>query len=785
MTSSIQSRLGTAPEEGCKAPVKTVANNPITLSGEQTINTVAVVAGDRVLVNGQVDAATNGIYNVSTTTWTYAKDWNKANDVIAGMLVPSSETVELYQLKPYTGTFTAGTTEVEFQTGVVSSRKYERQTGASASGTTFTLSGMTYVPNTYDLEVEHNGQVLITGQDYTELSSTTVQILQEFSSTSDFVFKSNQTVTLTTTTTSSVTHTQSGTTYNLSTYLQNKHVVSVMDYGAAADGTTDDTAAFQAACDSSDRVYVPAGNYKISSVNLNKGQIISGDGFSDSTGTTIEPTAGQNAFVISGDFVEIYDLEFRDISMVNAEDETTLEANCIYTDAYTANIKHSSGGTTDGSTGLITGITFASGYFEVNDKVTVSAGFPSTTALYTITAVTANSITLDTNSTSATSAVVDQSNFLRLIQGCKIERCQFVNIKGAAIYINQALRESHIKNCRIFGMGDRDTTVGGIHCYHQLGTGTNVNNLFIRDNIMYRFATPPINFIMGSVVASTSPQYSDIHITGNLIHNQRLDSSVRQPGQAVEAEETNNIVVNQCGGVFIQDNRITSVHPDYTGIRVSGNVDYENRHIDISNNRISNDTGRTDLTYPGIGNLVRVSESRVLVFVNNTIGTNSADRPNSDLTVTRTSVSPMNVTIAGNVSVNQPLDFVLPEYDGFVEVDGKIQGRVEPTTYLSLGSVVDYTIAAGSINPTSVRCRLTAAAGGPTDNFDGMAETDLRDGDMFIFTAIATDTITVRDGVNKFDLNGDAVLVGASNDQLTVVYDATSGTFYEQSRVIH
>jgi hypothetical protein len=114
MTSSIQSRLGTAPEEGCKAPVKTVANNPITLSGEQTINTVAVVAGDRVLVNGQVDSSENGIYNVSTTAWTYAKDWNKSNDVIAGMLIPVSELTQVYQLDTFSGTYTAGNTDVTF-----------------------------------------------------------------------------------------------------------------------------------------------------------------------------------------------------------------------------------------------------------------------------------------------------------------------------------------------------------------------------------------------------------------------------------------------------------------------------------------------------------------------------------------------------------------------------------------------------------------------------------------------------------------------------------------------
>lgn len=47
---------------------------------------------------------------------------------------------------------------------------------------------------------------------------------------------------------------------------------SVKDYGAVGDGTTDDTAAFQAAVDSGMGAYVPRGTYKISAtINLNNG----------------------------------------------------------------------------------------------------------------------------------------------------------------------------------------------------------------------------------------------------------------------------------------------------------------------------------------------------------------------------------------------------------------------------------------------------------------------------------------------------------------------------------
>jgi len=253
MTSSIQSRLGTAPEEGCKAPVKVVANTPITLSGEQTINTTAVVAGDRVLVNGQVDLAENGIYDVSTTAWSYAKDWNKANDVIAGMLVPSSADIQLYQLKTFTGDYVAGTTEVEFQTGVIASKQYENQLGSQAVAKKFTLVGMTYIVAGNDLIVERNGQVLILDKHYTETSTNEVTIITTVLATDDFVFRSSTGVTLVSTTTASVSHVQSGTTHNLATYLQNRHSVNIKDFGAKCDwdgaSGTDDLVALQSALD--------------------------------------------------------------------------------------------------------------------------------------------------------------------------------------------------------------------------------------------------------------------------------------------------------------------------------------------------------------------------------------------------------------------------------------------------------------------------------------------------------------------------------------------------------
>jgi len=59
-----------------KASVKAATTGNITLSGEQTIDGISCVTGDRVLVKDQTDATQNGIYVVSTGAWSRAADFN-------------------------------------------------------------------------------------------------------------------------------------------------------------------------------------------------------------------------------------------------------------------------------------------------------------------------------------------------------------------------------------------------------------------------------------------------------------------------------------------------------------------------------------------------------------------------------------------------------------------------------------------------------------------------------------------------------------------------------------
>lgn len=76
-----------------KAAVRVATTANITLSGLQTIDGVSLVAGDRVLVKDQTNAAENGIYVVSAGTWSRADDFDELTpiDEIKGAYVPAIE----------------------------------------------------------------------------------------------------------------------------------------------------------------------------------------------------------------------------------------------------------------------------------------------------------------------------------------------------------------------------------------------------------------------------------------------------------------------------------------------------------------------------------------------------------------------------------------------------------------------------------------------------------------------------------------------------------------------
>jgi len=110
---------GLTTDVAIKAPVVVATTANITLSGTQTIDGVAVVADDRVLVKDQTDGIENGIYDVSTTAWARSKDFNGARDVVQGTVVfVNSGTVggPQYFKVDTANDITIGTTSITFST---------------------------------------------------------------------------------------------------------------------------------------------------------------------------------------------------------------------------------------------------------------------------------------------------------------------------------------------------------------------------------------------------------------------------------------------------------------------------------------------------------------------------------------------------------------------------------------------------------------------------------------------------------------------------------------------
>jgi hypothetical protein len=105
-----------------KVPCRVATTAAITLSGEQTIDTVAVVEGDRVLVKDQADTTANGVYDVSTGTWTRSLDFDGANDVRDGTLVlvgSGATNGELMFKLDATDPISIGTTALTFSVSAV------------------------------------------------------------------------------------------------------------------------------------------------------------------------------------------------------------------------------------------------------------------------------------------------------------------------------------------------------------------------------------------------------------------------------------------------------------------------------------------------------------------------------------------------------------------------------------------------------------------------------------------------------------------------------------------
>lgn len=130
-----------------KASVRVTTTANITLSGTQTIDSVAVVAGDRVLVKDQTDASENGIYVVASGSWSRSDDADQPAELNPGTFVFVEEGSATYANSGWVvssdGSLTIGTDDIEW-------------VRFSGTGQIIAGDGLSKTGNQLDVEVDGN-----------------------------------------------------------------------------------------------------------------------------------------------------------------------------------------------------------------------------------------------------------------------------------------------------------------------------------------------------------------------------------------------------------------------------------------------------------------------------------------------------------------------------------------------------------------------------------------------------------------------------------------------------
>lgn len=92
------------------------SSSNITLSGPQTIDGVSVIAGDRVLVNGQTSSSANGIYVVASGAWSRSSDASTGPELVSAAIFVDEGTsfANTAWVQTTPAPITIGTTAISF-----------------------------------------------------------------------------------------------------------------------------------------------------------------------------------------------------------------------------------------------------------------------------------------------------------------------------------------------------------------------------------------------------------------------------------------------------------------------------------------------------------------------------------------------------------------------------------------------------------------------------------------------------------------------------------------------
>jgi len=115
-------RRGINSSAAIKVPCIAASTANLTLSGEQTVDAIALVTGDRCFAKDQTDATEIGIYRVDTSAWQREPDFDGSYDVVEGTMVPVSRgtaNADTYWRITNTGDIVIGTTSLTVAQGLV------------------------------------------------------------------------------------------------------------------------------------------------------------------------------------------------------------------------------------------------------------------------------------------------------------------------------------------------------------------------------------------------------------------------------------------------------------------------------------------------------------------------------------------------------------------------------------------------------------------------------------------------------------------------------------------